>query len=140
MIVLDTHVWIGLINGNEKIVESGFLPIINKNMKQHEIYIPAICTWEISMLASKDRIILSDNTLDWIKEAVSAPGITLCPLTPEIAFESANLPDNFHGDPADRMIVATARILQASLLTFDKKILNYAKKGYVKYHKPKHMK
>lgn len=59
------------------------------------------------------------------------PGVVLKPLIPEIAVESVQLPDSFHGDPADRMIVATARVHQLTLLTHDKKILDYAKKEYV---------
>ena len=87
--------------------------------------------WEVSMLASKNRIILEGDTMEWINKALSAPGISLYPLTPEIAYESAHLPGNFHGDPADRMIVASARKLNATLVTFDQKILEYSNHGYV---------
>jgi len=138
MIVLDTHTWIWTINGDSKIKSSGFLNIINKNVKEHSILIPAISLWELSMLVSKERIILSENTLDWIKLASSAPGMSIYPVSPEIAYESTVLPGEFHGDPADRMIVATARVLNATLLTFDKQILKYSLKGYVKTIKPNH--
>lgn len=84
------------------------------------------------MLVSKNRIQLKGNALDWINKALSAPGISLCPLTPEIAYESVNLPGDFHGDPADRMIVASARKLNGTLVTFDKKILAYSGEGHVK--------
>jgi len=137
MIVLDTHVWIWLINGDEKIQKAKFLDEINKAVKSHLIKVPAICTWEVSMLVAKNRIVLSENTLDWIHKALSAPGISICPLTPEIAYESANLPGNCHGDPADRMIIASTRILNATLLTFDSKILEYSEEGFVKVLKPK---
>lgn len=132
MLILDTHIWIWLINGDEKIKSCGFINHINKALKNEAIIIPAICTWEVSMLASKERIMLSENTLDWIKNASSAPGISIYPLTPEIAYESTILPGNFHGDPSDRMIVATARVLNGSLMTFDKQIIEYSKSGYVK--------
>ncbi|MCK4608609.1 MAG: type II toxin-antitoxin system VapC family toxin, partial [Gammaproteobacteria bacterium] len=62
--------------------------------------------------------------------ALNAPGITLAPLSPKIAIESCNLHD-FHGDPADRMIVATARAERLTLITSDKKILQYSKKHQV---------
>lgn len=88
------------------------------------------------MLVSKNRIKLEGNTLDWINKALSAPGTTLCPLTPDIAYDSVNLPGDFHGDPADRMIVSSARILNGTLVTFDKKILEYSEAGYVKVLKP----
>ncbi len=56
------------------------------------------------------------------------PSIELIPLTPEIAVENSQLPDEFHGDPADRLLIATARICGMTLLTRDEKILDYAKK------------
>jgi PIN domain nuclease of toxin-antitoxin system len=131
MLVLDTHVWLWLINGDYRLENSGFLPEINKAARTKSIKIPAISVWEVSMLASKNRITLEGDTMEWINKALSAPGISLCPLTPEIAYESAHLPGNFHGDPADRMIVASARKLNAALVTFDQKILEYSNNGYV---------
>ncbi len=135
MIVLDTHILIWLINGDERIRKSGFLTHINKAIKDSSIVIPAICMWEIAMLASKKRISLSENTLDWIKNVTSAPGVSIHPLSPEIAYESTILPGDFHGDPADRMIIATARILNATLFTFDKYIIKYGENGFVKIKK-----
>jgi len=137
MIILDTHVWIWLINGDEEIKTSGFLKTINSAIKTHSIIIPAISTWEVAMLASKGRIALSEKTLDWINSASAAPGISIYPLSPEIAYESTVLPGKFHGNPADRIIVSTARILNGTLLTFDKQIINYSKNGYVKILPPK---
>jgi PIN domain nuclease of toxin-antitoxin system len=131
MLILDTHVWIWLINGDSRLEHSGLLPEINKAARTKSIKIPAISVWEVSMLASKNRIILEGDTMEWINKALSAPGISLCPLTPEIAYESAHLPGDFHGDPADRMIVASARKLNATLVTFDQKILEYSNNGYV---------
>ena len=130
-VILDTHVWVWLVNGDSRIKKAGFLPVIKQAEKENSIKIPAICTWEISMLAAKGRITLTGNALNWINRALSVPGISICPLTPEIAYESSNLPGEFHGDPADRMIVASARILDATLLTFDQKILNYSRESYV---------
>ncbi len=137
MIILDTHIFIWLITGDEKIKKSGFLPEVNKAVKDNSVYIPAISLWEVSMLVSKNRIALSENTLDWLRNATSAPGISIYPLTPEVAFESTILPNSFHGDPADRLIVASARVLDALLLTFDEQILTYGEKGFVKIKRPK---
>lgn len=136
MLILDTHIWIWLINGEEKIRKAGFLAGINDAAQKNLVKIPAICAWEVSMLAAKNRITLSGNALDWINQALSAPGISLCPLTPAIAYESANLPGDFHGDPADRMIVASARVLDGTLVTLDGKILKYAERGFVKVVDP----
>ncbi len=137
MLILDTHVWIWLVHGDEKIEEAGFLPEIKKAEEKNAIKVPAICAWEVAMLAAKNRITLSGSTLDWLNQALSGPGISLYPLTPTIAYESSNLPGNFHGDPADRMIVACTRVLNGKLLTLDSKILRYAENGYVKVVEPK---
>jgi len=132
MIILDTHIWIWLINGDEKVGKPSILNLIKKSVKNSNIFIPAICLWEVVMIASKKRISLNEDTLGWIKKASSAPGISVYPLTAEIAYESTKLPGSFHGDPADRIIVATARVTNGTLITFDKQILNYSKAGFIK--------
>lgn len=83
------------------------------------------------MLQSKGKISLTYPLQHWIKKVDSLPYIKLIPLTADIAIESCSLPGDFHGDPADRMIVATARILNVPLMTRDKKIEAYGQKGYV---------
>ena len=81
------------------------------------------------MLESKDRIGFGVPVLEWMKHASSAPGISISPLSMEVAAESARLPGKFHGDPADRIIVATARVLRAMLVTADQKIIEYGREG-----------
>ena len=125
MIILDTHIWIWLINGDERIEKPAIIKQLNNALKNSDIFIPAICLWEVAMLASKKRISLSGDTLSWIKKASSAPGLSVYPLTAKVAYESTKLPGDFHGDPADRLITATARIIDGTLLTFDKQILKY---------------
>lgn len=132
MIVLDTHAWIWLLSGDNRINKKHILAKIYKNIPTRSIYVSEISAWEVAMLVSKKRIKISGSLVDWIKEGQIAPGIQSINLTPEIISESVSLPDSFHGDPADRLIVATARILKAELVTMDKAILNYSKKGNVK--------
>lgn len=132
MIILDTHIWIWLINGDPRIKKPAILSQLNKAVKNSNIFIPAICLWEVAMTVSKKRISLSEDTLSWIKKASSAPGISVYPLTAEVAYESTRLPGDFHGDPADRLIAATARIIDGTLITFDKQILKYSKEGFLK--------
>jgi len=129
-ILLDTHTWIWLINGQPKF-SSKILKLINQAASANAIFVSAISVWELSMLESKERIILTQPVNDWIKDALNAPGIQLIPLLPEISVESCRLPGNFHGDPADRIIVATARIKKLSIITKDKKILTYSKNHWV---------
>lgn len=69
--------------------------------------------------------------MEWTKKALTAPGICLAPITPEIAIQSSRLPGNFHGDPADRIIVATALELRITLITRDRKIIEYGSMNYI---------
>jgi len=87
------------------------------------------------MLESKGRIQIPMNCLDWVNKALNAPGISLAPITAKIAIESSRLPGEFHGDPADRLIVSTARTLDAILITHDKDIIKYSANKYVKVMK-----
>ncbi len=69
--------------------------------------------------------------LEWIKNAIDYTHAQILQLSPEIAVESCNLPDSFHDDPADRLIVATARVKALSIVTRDKRILEYSKQKYI---------
>ena len=88
--------------------------------------------WEVGMLEAKGRIHLAMSCLEWVREALVTPGLSLLDVTPEIAVESSRLPGEFHGDPVDRILVASARISGSTLLTKDRKILDYGAEGHVK--------
>jgi PIN domain nuclease of toxin-antitoxin system len=105
---------------------------IRNAVKNYNVFVSAISLWELSMLDARGRIKFTENANEWMKKALSAPGIRLQPITPEIAYESAHLPGRFIGDPADRLIVSSARILNAELITFDREIIRYGQKGYVR--------
>ena len=85
-----------------------------------------------TMLEKRGRPALSMNVRTWVEEALSKPGVSVAPLTPEIAIESVHLPGDLHGDPADRMLAATARVLGATLLTKDTRLIRYARQRHVK--------
>lgn len=84
------------------------------------------------MLAEKGRLPLARETGAWLDEALAMPGITLAPITPALAVDSVGLPGNFHADPVDRLIIATARQANATVFTVDRAILDYAAYGHVK--------
>lgn len=129
-ILLDTHTWIWLFSGSQELSQTT-IDKINKAGKQSKVFISAISVWELSMLVAKNRINLSKPIHQWVKESFNQPGVNLALLTPEVAIESSFLPGDFHGDPADRIIVATARIKDLILLTRDKKILSYGEEKYL---------
>ncbi len=138
MLILDTHIWIWLLSGEKRLEKIGFLPQIKKAAIKSEVSISAITLWEAAMLIQRGRITISENTGEWFDEALSAPGISIIPLSADVAVESTTLPGNFHGDPADQIIVATARLHEATLATVDQKILDYGSSGFLKVlSKPK---
>jgi PIN domain nuclease of toxin-antitoxin system len=122
-LLLDTHVWKMLLDGDR--FAPRVISRVEKAARIGTLYVAAVTVWEIAMLAAKGSLKLNAPTLSWITQAVHASRVTVFPLEPEIAVDAAELP-LFHGDPADRMIVATARHLRATLLTRDVKILDYA--------------
>ncbi len=83
------------------------------------------------MLAANRRIELAQEVRAWARRALAFPGLRLTGLSPAIAIESTLLPGALHRDPADRLLVATARVTGASLVTCDERILDYAEQGHV---------
>ncbi|EMJ96838.1 type II toxin-antitoxin system VapC family toxin [Leptospira alstonii] len=133
MILLDTHAFVWLMEGDAKITKNKKLVgLIEKNIPTQTIFVSEISAWEIAMLESKGRIKLNEPIEDWLEQAFSAPGIKSINLTPKIIVDSVNLPGKFHADPSDRLIVSTSRLLGAELITADKEIIRYSKSGYLK--------
>lgn len=124
MIILDTHAWIWWLTESPKLSLKATEAIKNNTL----IGIPAISCWELSMLVSKNRIKLSMDVQIWMSLAFQNPKVKLLPLTPEIAVLSTRLPGEFHGDPADRLIVASSLVHQVSLISKDEKIKRW---GYL---------
>jgi PIN domain nuclease of toxin-antitoxin system len=129
-LLLDTHVWIWFMLANAELAISG-RAAINRAAASGQLRIAAISVWEAALLASRGRIAVGRPIAQWIGEAVSAPGLSVEPLLPQIAVEACSLPEAFHRDPVDRMIVATARVANATLLTRDRQILDYAARGHL---------
>jgi PIN domain nuclease of toxin-antitoxin system len=84
------------------------------------------------MLEQHGRVALPMNVRTWVEQALSKPGIAVAQLTPEIMIESVHLPGEMHGDPADRMLVATARVQGATLLSKDEQLIRYSRLRHVK--------
>jgi PIN domain nuclease of toxin-antitoxin system len=104
---------------------------INAAAAEGSLRLSIISIWEIALLASRNWITLSKPIGAWIDDSLVEPGPALEPLTREIAVASCFLPGGFRSDPADQIIVATARVTGATLLTRDRRILEYAAAGHV---------
>ena len=123
MIILDTHIWAWWVHGDQRLT-SHQAAIILAN-ETDVIAISAISVWEIAKLAEYHRLELPGPLRAWFDETLSYPGMRLIELTPEIAIESTQLPVQFHRDPADQIIVATARFQDCPLITSDARTLRY---------------
>ena len=131
-LLLDTHVWIWLAHGESQRIKPAAVRAIENAGSRRAIRISVVSVWEIALLESKGRLELPAPVSEWIKQALDRPDFVLVGLEPEIAVESCNLPGEFHADPADRFLVATARLKNAVIVTRDKRILKYGKQGHVR--------
>jgi PIN domain nuclease of toxin-antitoxin system len=122
--VLDTHVLVWLLTGDPRLTKPT-RSALDAGARGEGLFVPSISVWEIGMLEAKGRIAIAGGAAAWVRRALQLPGLQLVPLHPEISLSAAQLAD-FHGDPADRMIVATALHLGFPLVTADRKIQAWA--------------
>jgi len=125
MVVIDTHILIWWVNGVPSLSATAAKTIQDTLNSGSEVIISSISAWEISMLIEKGRLVLNMDVENWLNEASQIDGVRFMPVDNEIAVKSTVLPGDFHKDPADRMIVATARKLAVPLITADDKIIHY---------------
>lgn len=123
MIVLDTHVWIWWTLDTERLSDAQ-RRVIEVN-EGDLIGVSAISCWEVAKLCEYRRLELPVELSEWFATALGYPGVSLLGITPEVAVESTRLPSGFHRDPADQIIVATARVHACDLVTSDEKIVKY---------------
>ena len=121
--LLDTHIWIWWANRSDRL-DKKIMKLLD-NAESGSLHISTISCWEVAKLVQKEKIKLSEPVNLWIKCALTAPVLVLEQLTPETSIESTQLPGTFHNDPADQIIVATARLNNYTLITADSLILDY---------------
>ena len=122
MILLDTHVLIWLDEGSDRLGKETLI-LIDQAMKEEALCVSAMSFWEVGMLVKKGRLKMDIELPLW-RRSLLDNGLIEVDLNGEIALNSTLL-DNFHGDPADKTIVATAKSLSSQLCTADEKILNW---------------
>lgn len=130
-LLLDTHVWLWTLQGGHPLLSPRVLNTINDVSLGGVVWMSAISVWEVALLDAKRRLSLRQPVLEWVDVALGKPGARLLPLEPAIAVDSTRLPGDPHGDPADRILMASARVTGAPLVTCDSRILQYAAAGHV---------
>jgi len=119
--LLDTHILLHWISATVPLLDE-HRAIIESASSEEPLWVSDITLWEIATLESLGRIELDLPLRDWLERATAPPLVRRAHITPTVAAEVAALPDRFHRDPGDRIIVATARVLGATLLTRDDRI------------------
>ncbi len=125
MIVLDTHVLIWWVNDDASLSGKA-KAAIEHELDNGQIIISAISAWEIAMLVKQEKLLLAMDVDSWLATVAKIEHVRFIPVDVEISVKSVDLPGEFHKDPADRLIVATARKLAVPLVTKDEKIRGYA--------------
>jgi PIN domain nuclease of toxin-antitoxin system len=130
-VLLDTHALVWLVQGSDRLGPVA-RALIEHAARRDDAWVAAISAWEIAMLVAKGRLALDRDVDEWLAAVLALPGLRLAPLEATVAVASTRLPGELHGDPADRLIVATARRLAATLVTDDRLLLEYGAAGHVK--------
>ena len=122
--LLDTCTWIWAVSKDRRLSRPA-RKLIDTALGNDELHLSVISCWEVAKLVQKGRLSLSVPVRDWVGRALERPGLELVPLSPAIAIESTELPGKMSLDPADQIIVATARHHSLAIVTPDKKIVGY---------------
>jgi PIN domain nuclease of toxin-antitoxin system len=131
LLLVDTHTLIWMVEEAPRLgVQTA--EALNRAGWENRIAVSAITPWEIGLLVSKGRLQLGADVMEWLRAALAKPGVRLTSLEPEIAVASTRLPFEMHADPADRILLATARHLGATLVTADGALLEIAANGHFK--------
>ncbi len=120
-VLLDTHAWIWWLMGQPEL-PLGQREALDRLAERELPFLSAISLWEARMLSAKGRLTLDRPFERWLREAASPEVVRILPLDVDVVLGLSILPARFHGDPADRIIVSTARVFDLPLLSFDSTI------------------
>ena len=123
-VILDTHSWMWWVNGGSGLSRKA-RTAIDKALAQNDLRLSLISVWEVAKRVEKKQLVLDRSLDQWLDAATTSQGLQVLELTRSILVDACHLPPPFHGDPADQMIVATARHYGATLVTKDQKIRDY---------------
>jgi PIN domain nuclease of toxin-antitoxin system len=119
--LLDTHAWIWWIDQDARL-GAKTIAVLDSLSRDQRPFLCDISLWEVAMLVERGRIELDLPLGEWLNAAAHPRSVQIVPITPQIAAAVASLPDSFHRDPADRLIVATSRALGLPVLSHDRLI------------------
>lgn len=130
MILIDTQALLWFTEGDTRLGERARL-LVSEKWRAEQLAISAMSLWEIGMLLKKCRIALSVPLPAYVQRLADVEKLKILPINREIAIESGQLPEGLPGDPGDRLIAATTRVLGCPLLTADRALMDYATAGHL---------
>jgi PIN domain nuclease of toxin-antitoxin system len=133
-LLLDTHVWLWYVEGERGALSPSWVELLEEARGDRRLIVSVISVWEVALLDARRRIRLSADCAAWVGLALARAGAVLAAVDADIAVASHRLPGEFHRDPVDQLLVATARHFGWTLVTRDRRILRYAESGHVRAH------
>lgn len=124
MIVLDTHAWVWFVGAPDRLSRPA-RTAIQGALGDASIHVSSISCWEVALLVKKGRLELTMDVDEWVDRAASLAFLRFVPVDHRIAVRAVQLAAPLHDDPADRIIVATALSLGATLITRDRRLRRY---------------
>jgi PIN domain nuclease of toxin-antitoxin system len=124
VIVLDTHAWVWFVS-NPELLSKKATAAVEDAVSENRVFISSISAWEVALLVAQGRLELTMEVGQWVAKSESLPFFQFVPVNNAIAVKSVALQGPLHADPADRIIIATAHSLGASIITKDKRLRNY---------------
>jgi PIN domain nuclease of toxin-antitoxin system len=122
--LLDTPAWVWWLTKDRRL-SARARSVLATALDQQDLWISLISVWEVAKKVEKQQLVL-DRPLDlWLDEAMTPRGLGVWEMTRPILVQSCELPRPFHGDPADQILVATARLHGAVVVTKDQRIRRY---------------
>jgi PIN domain nuclease of toxin-antitoxin system len=135
VVLLDTHVWLWSVEGDTRRVGRRTRRLLSRAESQDAIRISPATMLELTALHTLGRVRLARPPEQWIRDSLEAARVHIAELAPAIAIDAGHIPRTSLADPIDRLLVATARRLEATFLTSDERILQYASKtGGLRVH------
>ncbi len=127
-LLLDTHIWLWMLDGETDRISPAVIKLLKDQAKSASLLVSEISFWEVANKSAKGKISLSIDSVIWLKKAGAAPGITYLEVERAALIQSTRLRGEAPNDPVDRILLATAQLNGASLVTCDAEILDYARR------------
>lgn len=126
-LLLDTHVWVWMLDGDSKRLSAAVVALLRRSATEGNLVVSDISFWEVANKCAKGRLTISLDPVIWLERAASAPGVAYLPVERTTLIQSTRLRGDAVGDPADRILIATAQLNRTSLVTCDNEIIDYAR-------------